>query len=208
MRLGKDGGGKLGTGSFGTVYAAWDNMNSKLVAIKEQPVSSDNAEREMLFFHSIPVHPHLLQMHDQFVNGSKLYLVFQYLEASLHDIWHRARGFLDWDLADRYGHHVIQGLAHLHAHAVAHRDLSLANILFDARANSARIADLGLAQCATTKVLECKVTTLWFRAPEIVLGMTNLSCSQTMFDMWSAGCILGALWSATIFFWLTQKMQC
>ena len=80
-----------------------------------------------------------------------LYLVFQYLEASLHDIWHRARGFLDWDLADRYGHHARHGLAHLHSHSVAHRDLSLANIPFDARANSARIADLGLAQCATTR---------------------------------------------------------
>jgi serine/threonine protein kinase len=76
-------------------------------------------------------------------------------------------------LADRYGHHVRQGLAHLHAHSVAHRDLSLANVIFDARANSARIAELGLAQCATTGVLECKVTTLWFRAPEVQPYKTN-----------------------------------
>ena len=148
------------TGSFGIVYTVWDNVNSKLVAIKEQPVSSDNAEGEMLFFHSIPVHPHLLQMHGQFVNGNLLHLVFQYLEASLHNMWHPTRGFLDWDLADRYGHHVLQGLAHLRAHSVAHRDLSMGNILFDASTNSARIADLGRAHCATSRVLEGKVTAL------------------------------------------------
>jgi hypothetical protein len=92
MQLGKQGGGKLGTGSFGIVYTVWDDVNSKLVAIIEQPVSSDSAECEMLFFHSIPVHPHLFQMHDQFVNRNMLHLVFQYLEASLHDIWHPAMG--------------------------------------------------------------------------------------------------------------------
>ena len=193
-RLGN--GGERGAGAYGTVFAAWDQTGQKLVAIKEQLATSGCAEREMLFFHSIPSHPHLLEMHDQFVHRTMLYLVFQYLEASLHDVWVRARGFLDWERADRYGHHVLLGLAHLHAHKVAHRDLSMGNILFDASTNSARIADLGLAHCATSRVLEGKVTTLWFRALEVLLGIANLSCSQAMFDMWSAGCVLGALWSA------------
>jgi serine/threonine protein kinase len=199
-RLGTENGGKLGAGAYGTVYCSWDQADQKTVAIKEQFATSDSAEREMLFFHSIPSHPHLLEMRDQFVQGTMLYLVFQYLEASLHDVWTRARGFLDWDKADRYGYHVLLGLAHLHHHKVAHRDLSMGNILFDASSNSVRIADLGLAHCSTSRLLEGKVTTLWFRAPEVLLGVASLSCSQAMFDMWSVGCVLGALWSATIVF--------
>ena len=111
--------GKLAAAAGGTVCAAWDQTGQKLVAIKEQLATSGCAEREMLFFHSIPSHPHLLEMHDQFVHRTMLYLVFQYLEATLHDVWARARGVLDWDRADRYGHHVLLGLAHLHAHTVA-----------------------------------------------------------------------------------------
>jgi serine/threonine protein kinase len=208
-RLGNTG--KLGATPGGFVCTAWDTTDQKLVAIKEQSDKSVNAERDIMFFLNVPSHPHLLQMHDKFVHGTMLYVVFQYLEATLHDVWTRARGQLDWDIADRYGHHVLLGLAHLHKHMVAHRDLSMGNILYETNTDSARIADKGLAHCATSRVLEGKVRTLWFRAPEVILGYTNLSVEHTTFnqwcDMWSAGCVLGALWCGTIVFEADSEVE-
>jgi serine/threonine protein kinase len=200
-RLGNPG--KLGAAPGGVVCAAWDSADQKLVAVKEQRSKTDNAERDMRFFRSVPSHPHLLLIHDHFVHGTMLYLVFQYLEATLHDVWARAGGTLDWDRADRYGHHVLQGIAHLHKHVMTHRDLSMCNILFETNTDSVRIADTGLAHCATSRVLEGQVRTLWFTAPEVILGYTSLAESQTFnqwCDMWSAGCVLGALWCGTIVF--------
>ena len=51
--------------------------------------------------------------------------------------------------------------------------------------NGIKIADFGLAKkmrpYATTKVC-----TMWYRAPELLLGMKNYT---TKIDIWSVGCI-------------------
>lgn len=39
-------------------------------------------------------------------------------------------------------------------------------------------------------LLVCKVVTLWYRCPELLLGCDTYS---TAVDLWAAGCILGEL---------------
>ena len=152
----------------------------------------------MMFFQSIPHHPHLLRMLDSYVVGSELFLVFEYLYNSLSDVFHRAEGLLDVALAKDYSHQVLQGIDHLHSHDVAHRDLSMGNILIDIPTNTLKIADLGLAACASNFVLDRLITTLWYRAPEVLLGIKHCDTfSQTTFDMWSFAVIMCALLSGT-----------
>ena len=81
----------------------------------------------MMFFQCVPKHPHVLQMQDLFVSpcGSDLCLVFEYCTNSLSDVYLRAQGFLDWSAAWQYSHQILQGIAHLHANDVSHRDLSV-----------------------------------------------------------------------------------
>ena len=71
--------------------------------------------------------------------------MFEYLYNCLSDVFHRAEGLLHVAVAKDYSCQVLQGLVHLHSHQVAHRDLSMGNILLDIPSNTLKIADLGLA---------------------------------------------------------------
>ena len=161
--LGKNSA-SLGKGSYGYVRAAWDTQTQKLVAIKIQDRKSDEGLRELMLFQCLPEHPNLLRLHKVFVSGDEMSMVFDYCLLSLADMWRRAQGFLDWEKTFLYGEQILRGLGHLHQNLVAHRDLSLSNVLI--RDDRCVVADLGLAECASTLVLDRLVTTAWCRAPE------------------------------------------
>ena len=190
----------LGRGSYGYVYAAWDSKESCTVAIKVQKRESDEAVREMMFFQSIPSHKHLLKMLDTFVQQANLCLVFEYLYHCLSDVFHRAEGLLHVAVAQDYSCQVLQGLIHLHSHQVAHRDLSMGNILLDIPSNTLKIADLGLAACASHFVLDRVITVILYRAPKVLLHVKQLDFPQSAFDMWSYGVIMCALLCGTHLF--------
>eukprot|EP01017_Pseudomicrothorax_dubius_P047259 TRINITY_DN8460_c0_g1_i2.p1 TRINITY_DN8460_c0_g1~~TRINITY_DN8460_c0_g1_i2.p1 ORF type:complete len:368 (+),score=77.72 TRINITY_DN8460_c0_g1_i2:414-1517(+) len=87
---------------------------------------------------------------------------------------------------------ILSGLAHMHEKGIAHRDLKSQNILINT-AGDVKISDFGLAKNMNTRYKEhtnC-VVTLWYRAPELLLGETNYSMA---IDMWSAGCVLAELY--------------
>ncbi|KAL8481961.1 hypothetical protein ACS0TY_028197 [Phlomoides rotata] len=79
-------------------------------------------------------------------------------------------------------------VAHCHSHGVLHRDLKPQNLLLDKEKRILKIGDLGLGR-AFTVPLTLEIVTLWYRAPEVLLGSTHYS---TAVDMWSVGCIFGA----------------
>lgn len=86
---------------------------------------------------------------------------------------------------------LLKGIAYCHSHRVVHRDLKPQNLLID-RNGSLKIADFGLARAYGVPIgqITHEVVTLWYRAPEILLGSQTYS---TPVDMWSAGCILAEL---------------
>ena len=66
----------------------------------------------------------------------------------------------------------------------------MANILLNNN-GEVKIADFGLARALVTTnpnfMYTNKVVTLWYRAPELLLGMRKYT---SQIDMWSIGCIL------------------
>lgn len=68
-----------------------------------------------------------------------------------------------------------------------HRDIKPENILIDSK-NTLKIADFGLSRNISfdNQVLTHPVVTLWYRAPELLLGQEKYTYS---IDMWSIGCI-------------------
>ncbi|KAH0484424.1 MAG: hypothetical protein KVP17_002214 [Porospora cf. gigantea B] len=72
-----------------------------------------------------------------------------------------------------------------------HRDLKPQNILLNRSGNMVKLADFGLARkMSRPEPRTIEVVTLWYRAPEILLGDANYTSKA---DMWSVGCIVGEM---------------
>jgi len=78
-----------------------------------------------------------------------------------------------------------------HRRRILHRDLKPQNLLID-RKGFLKLADFGLARavCVPVRPYTHEVITLWYRAPEILLGSTKYTKGV---DVWSIGRILGEL---------------
>ncbi|EAU92872.2 cmgc/cdk/pitslre protein kinase [Coprinopsis cinerea okayama7 len=88
---------------------------------------------------------------------------------------------------------LLSAVHHCHQNWILHRDLKTSNLLMNNR-GTIKVADFGLARRYGDPVglggLTQLVVTLWYRAPEILLGATEYS---TAVDMWSVGCIFAEL---------------
>lgn len=89
---------------------------------------------------------------------------------------------------------LLNGLIYLHSAHILHRDLKPANILITSN-GVIKIGDLGLARLiyqplqplfAGDKV----VVTIWYRAPELLLGAKHYSKA---IDCWAVGCVMAEL---------------
>ena len=126
-------------------------------------------------------------------SDKKLYLVFEYLDLDLkkHMDSHPNCG-TDHSLVKYYLYQMLQGTAYCHSHRVLHRDLKPQNMLLDRQNNSLKLADFGLARAfgIPVRAYTHEVVTLWYRAPEILLGAKHYS---TPVDVWSLGCIFAEM---------------
>ncbi|GAA6055890.1 hypothetical protein NBRC10513_004935 [Rhodotorula toruloides] len=86
---------------------------------------------------------------------------------------------------------LIRGVYYLHAHRVLHRDLKPQNLLINKEGNL-KLADFGLARAfgIPLRTYTHEIVTLWYRAPEVLLGSRHYS---TGVDMWSVGCIFAEM---------------
>lgn len=86
---------------------------------------------------------------------------------------------------------LLKGVAYCHQKLVLHRDLKPQNLLIS-RQGQLKIADFGLARPfgAPVRSYSPEVVTLWYRAPDVLLGSKFYS---TSIDMWSVGCVFAEM---------------
>jgi cyclin-dependent kinase 12/13 len=93
---------------------------------------------------------------------------------------------------------LLSGLQHCHDRGILHRDIKGSNLLID-KNGMLKIADFGLSNYYSPKQkqpLTTRVVTLWYRAPELLLGATDYG---TGIDLWSAGCLLAEMFASKPF---------
>lgn len=81
---------------------------------------------------------------------------------------------------------MFTGLKYLHERKIIHRDIKSGNILLNNN-GEVKIADFGLARqfhSPQNMFYTNKVVTLWYRAPELLLGSVNYNAQ---IDIWSMG---------------------
>jgi cell division cycle 2-like protein len=73
---------------------------------------------------------------------------------------------------------------------IMHRDLKTSNLLYS-NDGILKVCDFGLARKQTKRAVYTNwVVTLWYRAPELLLGESSYN---DKIDIWSVGCILAEL---------------
>ena len=149
-----------------------------------------------LFFCQMLSHPNVLTLWDTFIDRGELCLVSRYHDRNLQQAWMHSCRHLDFSSVTRYANHVALGLAHMHAHGLAHRDVSMPNLLVSFSDNVVQLADFGLATCASSLVLERNVACPHCRAPEVILtytadtDATALRAESATQDLWSLSCVI------------------
>ncbi len=86
---------------------------------------------------------------------------------------------------------LVGAVGFLHDNFIMHRDLKTSNILLNNR-GQLKLADFGMARYIPPShaPLTQLVVTLWYRAPELLLGTQSYG---TEIDIWGIGCIFGEL---------------
>lgn len=141
-------------------------------------------------------HRNVLSLLNVLHSDDKLVLVSEFMDMDLKQYMSKSpRGQLSGDLPTlkQFAYQLFQGVAFCHDQRVLHRDLKPQNILVNAR-REVKVADFGLARSFGIPVntFSNEVVTLWYRAPDVLLG----SCSySTSIDVWSLGCIVAEMYT-------------
>jgi hypothetical protein len=171
-------GARLGSGGFGTVYAAHDERLDRDVAVKVIPVgepagssSPERASREALAAARLD-HPGIVAVFDAGEDGDARYLVSELVRGRTLDALAAAGDLSDRDVL-RVGLALADALGHAHERGVIHRDVKPQNVIVPDRPRSARSAakltDFGVAHLAGDAPLTRTgdvVGTLAYMAPE------------------------------------------
>eukprot|EP01090_Pellita_catalonica_P012810 TRINITY_DN2874_c0_g1_i1.p1 TRINITY_DN2874_c0_g1~~TRINITY_DN2874_c0_g1_i1.p1 ORF type:complete len:211 (+),score=20.35 TRINITY_DN2874_c0_g1_i1:75-707(+) len=182
---------QVGEGTYGRVYKARLKGSQDLYALKvlyniesEQGISP-TAIQEIKYLKKLNNEPNVINLEATFFTpDNELVLVFEYMEHDLSGLLSLKNINLNVRERKYIMKQLLEGLYQLHSKGVMHRDLKAANILLS-KDNVLKIADLGLAtDYKPRKHYSTHVVTLWYRAPELLLGMSQYNHGV---DMWSAG---------------------
>ncbi|KAL1440584.1 hypothetical protein MTO96_001138 [Rhipicephalus appendiculatus] len=165
----------IGEGTYGVVYKEKCQVNNKIVAMKKVRVEGEE-------------------------EGVPATTIREYITMDLrkHLDTLPENKTLDGAFVKKYLREIVDAILFCHQRRVLQRDLKPANLLIDDNGDI-KVADFGLGRAFTLPVRAFThgVPTLWYRAPEILMGAGRYS---TAVDVWSIGCISFELLSSKVLF--------
>lgn len=188
---------KIGEGTYGVVYKAEDTQTGRIIALKKIRLETEDegvpstAIREISILKELQ-HTHIVSLIDVISHAKKLYLVFEYLEQDLKQLMNKRKQGLSGFTLKSYLYQMLDGILFCHTHRIIHRDLKPQNLLVSRDGLTIKLADFGLARAFQVPLhtYTHEVVTLWYRAPEILLGDKHYSPAV---DLWSVGCIFAEM---------------
>ncbi|CAO3695446.1 unnamed protein product [Umbelopsis ramanniana] len=189
---------RIEEGAYGIVFRARDRKTGDIVALKKFklekekngfPITSLREIRTLM----LAKHPNIVNIRE-IVVGDKYDQIFMVMDFIDHDLKSLMEDMKSPFLQSEVKTIMIQllsAVALMHDNWMIHRDLKTSNLLLNNR-GQIKVADFGLARTYGSPLgnMTQLVVTLWYRAPELLLGAKEYS---TAVDMWSIGCIFAEL---------------
>ncbi|EDW74516.1 uncharacterized protein Dwil_GK21358 [Drosophila willistoni] len=189
---------RVGEGSYGIVYRARDTRNNEIVALKKVRMDQEkdglpvSGLREIMILKQCK-HENIVQLREVVVGKSldSIFLVMDFCEQDLASVLDNMPQPFTESEVKCITLQVLRALKYMHARYIIHRDLKVSNLLMTDK-GCIKVADFGLARlyCNPPKPMTPQMVTLWYRAPELLLGSRTYTAAV---DMWAFGCILGEL---------------
>lgn len=185
---------KIEEGTYGVVYRAREKRNNEIVALKRLKMEKEKEGFPITSLREINTllkaqHINIVTVREIVVgsNMDKIYIVMDYVEHDLKSLMETMKQPFTIGETKCLLQQLLRGVHHLHDNWILHRDLKTSNLLLSHK-GILKIGDFGLAReyGSPLKQYTPIVVTLWYRAPELLLGIKEYSVK---IDMWSVGCI-------------------
>ncbi|KAI0473187.1 kinase-like domain-containing protein [Xylariaceae sp. FL0804] len=201
--------GFISSGTYGRVYKARGGQGQpgEFAIKKFKPDKegeqvqytgiSQSAVREMALCSELK-HENVIRLVEIILEDKCIFMVFEYAEHDLLQIISHhtqpTRHAVPPSTVRSIMFQLLNGCQYLHSNWVLHRDLKPANIMVTS-AGQVKIGDLGLARVFHKPAYSLfsgdkVVVTIWYRAPELLLGSRHYTPAV---DMWAVGCIFAEL---------------
>jgi hypothetical protein len=200
---------RVGRGTFGIVYRAEYSSphGPQCVAVKSVPHDPRYQNRELPTLRLLAEQPHraIVGFLGSYVTttGEKVvdHLVMEFLQLNLEEYANKLRVVgkrFPCDTALYCVRRVAEGLRHLHALGICHRDLKPQNVLIDTRTKAVKICDLGSAKAlpldGNSPAGVTYISSRFYRAPELLLENTYVVQLARARHFLSAGARRAVLW--------------
>jgi serine/threonine-protein kinase len=194
--------GVLGRGAMGTVYAGWDALIEREVAIKTvrlpDPDDAEAQEELARFRRGAQAagrlsHPNLVGVYDYGEADGVAYIVMELIEGqTLKDAVADGHRMPVADILRIMGE-LLSGLAYAHGRGVIHRDVKPANVILT-REGQAKLTDFGIARIESSSMTQAGTVlgTPAYMSPEqftgqVVDARTDIYAAGVMFYQLLAG---------------------
>eukprot|EP00697_Spironema_sp_BW2_P015726 gnl/Spiro4/6686_TR3447_c0_g1_i1.p1 gnl/Spiro4/6686_TR3447_c0_g1~~gnl/Spiro4/6686_TR3447_c0_g1_i1.p1 ORF type:complete len:544 (-),score=104.29 gnl/Spiro4/6686_TR3447_c0_g1_i1:55-1662(-) len=192
--------GKIDSGTYGVVYRARDKITGEIVALKKIKMENETEGFPITSLREIHIllkmkHRNIVDV-KEIVVGKKtdqIYMVMEFMEHDLKKVMElmKAPNRFSPSEVKCIMQQLLSATNYMHTNWVIHRDLKCSNLLFNNK-GQLKVCDFGLARHYgdPLRPMTPVVVTLWYRAPELLLGAPMYTCAV---DMWSVGCIFAEL---------------
>ncbi|CAO1633667.1 unnamed protein product [Parajaminaea phylloscopi] len=194
-------------GTYGVVFRARHKPTGDIVALKKLkmdrerngfPITSLREIRTLM----MAKHENVVHVREVAVGSTltQIFIVFEFVEHDLKTLLRTLEAPFLLSEIKSLMQQLLRAVALMHSQWIIHRDLKTSNLLLNNR-GVLKVADFGLARLYGDSPLAAipghphgqmtdLVVTLWYRAPELLLGAKRYDVA---IDMWSVGCILAEL---------------
>lgn len=185
-------------GTYGRVFRARERASGRVFALKQVKLAGEREGFPVTALREVSVllalrHENVVHVREVVVGSTmdKIYMVMEYAEHDVREVLDRMRHPYSQSEVKSLVLQILRGVAYMHSRWVVHRDLKTSNLLLN-HEGVVKVCDFGLARRFGDPVgsLTPGVTTLWYRAPEVLLGGTKYTAAV---DIWAVGCVFAEL---------------